>query len=69
MSKPSDPVEDFKRAVTATVRAIACDKEMTVSFGADALSGGGHTNTMGLLAPDPTFESAFKWAKVGIDAL
>ena len=43
MSKPSDPVEDFKRAVTATVRAIACDKEMTVSFGADALSGGGQT--------------------------
>lgn len=26
-------------------------------------------DTMGLLAPDPTFEDAFKWAKVGIDAL
>jgi hypothetical protein len=26
-------------------------------------------DTMGLLAPDPPFEDAFKWAKVGIDAL
>ena len=43
MSAPESPVEPFKRAVTATVRAIAADSELTVSYGTEAIGGGGRT--------------------------
>jgi len=36
MSKPESPVEPFKRAVTAAMRAIAGDRELTVAFGPDS---------------------------------
>ena len=39
MSTPESPVEPFKRAVTATVRAIAADSELEVSFGAEGAAG------------------------------
>ena len=43
MMKPDNPVEPFKRAVTAAVRAIARDSELTVNFGAEGTAtGAGH---------------------------
>ena len=41
MSAPESPVEPFKRAVTAAVRAIADEPELTVSFGTDGAGGQG----------------------------
>ena len=35
MSQPESPVEPFKRAVTATMRAIAEDDELEVSYGSE----------------------------------
>ena len=34
-NKPESPVEPFKRAVTAAMRAVASDDELTVSYGAE----------------------------------
>lgn len=42
MAKPENPVEPFKRAVTAAVRAIAHDPELQVTFGGE---GGGTAKT------------------------
>ena len=50
--KPENPVEPFKRAVTAAVRAIARDSELTVNFGAEGTATGGSRNRL----PTPSRE-------------
>jgi len=52
MLKPENPVEPFKRAVTAAVRAIARDGELPVNFGTEGASAGGSRNRL----PTPTRE-------------
>ena len=52
MIKPENPVEPFKRAVTAAVRAIARDSELTVNFGAEGTATGGGRNRL----PTPSRE-------------
>ncbi|MBT5194759.1 MAG: cobaltochelatase subunit CobT [Rhodospirillaceae bacterium] len=52
MMKPENPVEPFKRAVTAAVRAIARDSELTVNFGAEGTATGGGRNRL----PTPSRE-------------
>ncbi len=39
--KPTNPVEEFKRAVTAAVRALARDENLDVTFGVESNSVGG----------------------------
>ena len=46
MLKPENPVEPFKRAVTAAVRAIARDGEMSVNFGAEGTTAGSSRNRL-----------------------
>ena len=41
MAKPENPVEPFKRAVSAAVRTIAGDKELSVTFGTEGSAGQG----------------------------
>lgn len=43
MRKPENPVEPFKRAVTAAIRAIARDSELDVTFGSEDAAGSGRT--------------------------
>ncbi len=50
--KPENPVEPFKRAVTAAVRAIARDSELAVNFGAEGTATGGGRNRL----PTPSRE-------------
>ena len=50
--KPENPVEPFKRAVTAAVRAIARDSELVVNFGAEGTATGGGRNRL----PTPSRE-------------
>ena len=52
MMKPENPVEPFKRAVTAAVRAIARDSELAVNFGAEGTATGGGRNRL----PTPSRE-------------
>ena len=52
MLKPENPVEPFKRAVTAAVRAIARDGEMSVNFGAEGTATGASRNRL----PTPSRE-------------
>lgn len=52
MMKPDNPVEPFKRAVTAAVRAIARDSELTVNFGAEGTATGAGRNRL----PTPSRE-------------
>jgi cobaltochelatase CobT len=52
MMKPENPVEPFKRAVTAAVRAIARDSELSVNFGAEGTATGGGRNRL----PTPSRE-------------
>ena len=52
MIKPENPVEPFKRAVTAAVRAIARDSELAVNFGAEGTATGGGRNRL----PTPSRE-------------
>ncbi|MDA1100719.1 MAG: cobaltochelatase subunit CobT [Proteobacteria bacterium] len=52
MTKPENPVEPFKRAVTAAVRAIARDSELAVNFGAEGTATGGGRNRL----PTPSRE-------------
>ncbi len=52
MLKPENPVEPFKRAVTAAVRAIARDSEMSVNFGAEGTTTGASRNRL----PTPSRE-------------
>ena len=52
--KPENPVEPFKRAVTAAVRAIARDSELTVNFGAEGAATGAGRNRL----PTPSRELA-----------
>ncbi len=52
MLKPENPVEPFKRAVTAAVRAIARDGEMSVNFGAEGTTAGASRNRL----PTPSRE-------------
>ena len=52
MLKPENPVEPFKRAVTAAVRAIARDGEMSVNFGAEGTTAGSSRNRL----PTPSRE-------------
>ena len=52
MLKPENPVEPFKRAVTAAVRAIARDGEMSVNFGAEGTTTGASRNRL----PTPSRE-------------
>jgi len=52
MLKPENPVEPFKRAVTAAVRAIARDGEMSVTFGAEGTTTGASRNRL----PTPSRE-------------
>jgi cobaltochelatase CobT len=52
MSKPESPVEPFKRAVTAAMRAISENRELTVAFGADGGSGKGSRVRLPLPARD-----------------
>ena len=50
--KPENPVEPFKRAVTAAVRAIARDNELSVNFGAEGTATGNSRNRL----PTPSRE-------------
>ena len=50
--KPENPVEPFKRAVTAAVRAIARDNELLVNFGAEGTATGAGRNRL----PTPSRE-------------
>jgi cobaltochelatase CobT len=50
MSKPESPVEPFKRAVTAAMRAIAGERELTVSFGPETPRLKGHQANLPLPA-------------------
>ena len=50
--KPENPVEPFKRAVTAAVRAIARDNELPVNFGAEGTATGAGRNRL----PTPSRE-------------
>ena len=52
MLKPENPVEPFKRAVTAAVRAIARDSELSVNFGAEGTTTGASRNRL----PTPSRE-------------
>ena len=52
MMTPENPVEPFKRAVTAAVRAIARDSELAVNFGAEGTATGGGRNRL----PTPSRE-------------
>ncbi|MFP6746333.1 MAG: cobaltochelatase subunit CobT [Alphaproteobacteria bacterium] len=52
MMKPENPVEPFKRAVTAAVRAIARDNELLVNFGAEGTATGAGRNRL----PTPSRE-------------
>ncbi|MDP6567085.1 MAG: cobaltochelatase subunit CobT [Alphaproteobacteria bacterium] len=52
MMKPENPVEPFKRAVTAAVRAIARDGELSVTFGAEGMATAGGRNRL----PTPSRE-------------
>ena len=50
--KPENPVEPFKRAVTATIRAIARDSDLAVNFGAEGATTSGNRNRL----PTPSRE-------------
>ena len=52
MLKPENPVEPFKRAVTAAVRAIARDSELSVNFGAEGTTTAASRNRL----PTPSRE-------------
>ena len=52
MLKPENPVEPFKRAVTAAVRAIARDSELSVNFGAEGTTTSASRNRL----PTPSRE-------------
>ena len=52
MLKPENPVEPFKRAVTAAVRAIARDSELPVNFGTEGASTSSNRNRL----PTPSRE-------------
>ncbi len=52
MSKPESPVEPFKRAVTAAMRAMSENRELTVAFGADGGAGKGSRVRLPLPARD-----------------
>jgi cobaltochelatase CobT len=52
MAKPESPVEPFKRAVAAAMRAISENKELTVAFGAEGAAGKGGRVRLPLPARD-----------------